>query len=73
MKRMIWVTIALGFIGLSIVGCSSFLPKPKPDPSKIFVLFSPIEATERQDSDPLGRFRSASVRSDYLHILTGER
>jgi uncharacterized protein len=51
-KRVIWVTIALGFIGLSIVGCSSFLPKPKPDPSKIFVLFSPIEATERQDSNP---------------------
>ena len=51
MKRVMRVMIALGLIGLSLAGCSSFLPKPKPDPSKIFVLFSPIEATERQDSD----------------------
>ena len=52
MKRVIKLTIALGLIGLSLAGCSSFLPKPKPEPSKIFVLFSSIEATERQDSDP---------------------
>ena len=52
MKRVMRVMIALGLIGLSLAGCSSFLPKPKPDPSKIFVLFSPIEATERQNSDP---------------------
>jgi uncharacterized protein len=51
-KRVMRVMIALGLIGLSLAGCSSFLPKPKPDPSKIFVLFSPIEATERQNSDP---------------------
>jgi uncharacterized protein len=51
-KRLNKVMIALGLIGLSLAGCSSFLPKPKPDPSKIFVLFSPIEATERHDSDP---------------------
>jgi uncharacterized lipoprotein YmbA len=51
-KRVIKLTIALGLIGLSLAGCSSFLPKPKREPSKIFVLFSSIEATERQDSDP---------------------
>jgi uncharacterized protein len=51
-KRVTGVTMALGLMGLSLAGCGSFLPKPKPDSSKIFVLFSPIEATERQNSDP---------------------
>ena len=55
MKRVIRVMITLGLIGLSLAGCSSLLPKPKPNPSKIFVLFSPIEATERQNSDPSGQ------------------
>ena len=52
MKRVVWITIALGLIGFSLAGCSSFLPKPKPNPSRIFVLFPDIEAAERQNSDP---------------------
>ena len=55
MRRVIRVTIALGLIGLSLAGCSSFLPKPKPNSSKIFVLFSPLQAAERQDSDHSGQ------------------
>ena len=55
MKRVIKVTIVLGLIGLSLAGCSSFLPKPEPNPSRIFVLFSDIEAAERQNSDPSGQ------------------
>ena len=55
MKRMIRITIALGLIGLSLAGCSSFLPKPKPNPSRIFVLFPDIEAAERQNSDSSGQ------------------
>jgi uncharacterized lipoprotein YmbA len=54
-KRVMRVTLALGLIGLSLAGCSSFLPKPKPNPSKIFVLFSNIEAGERQNSNPSGQ------------------
>ena len=52
MKRVIQVTIALGLIGLSLAGCSSFLPKPNPNATRIFVLFPDIEAAERQNSDP---------------------
>jgi len=51
-KRVIQVTIALGLIGLSLAGCSSFLPKPNPNATRIFVLFPDIEAAERQNSDP---------------------
>ena len=51
MKSVIRITIALGLMGLSLGGCSSFLPKPKPDPSRIFVLFPDIEASERHNSD----------------------
>ena len=55
MKRAIKVTIALGLVGFSLAGCGSLLPKPKPDSSRIFVLFSPLQAAERQDSDPSGQ------------------
>ena len=55
MKRVIRITIALGLIGLSLAGCSSFLPKPKSNPSRIFVLFPDIEASEQQNSDPSGQ------------------
>jgi uncharacterized protein len=54
-KRVIRVTIALGLIGLLATGCGSFFPKPRPDSSRIFVLFSPLEATQRQDSDHSGQ------------------
>jgi uncharacterized lipoprotein YmbA len=54
-KRVIRVTIALALMGLSLAGCSSFLPKPTPNSSKIFVLFSPLKATERQDLDRPGQ------------------
>jgi uncharacterized protein len=54
-KRLNRVTIALGFMGLSLAGCGSFLPKPKPSSSRIFVLFSPLQAAERQDLDPSGQ------------------
>jgi len=52
---MIRVTIALSLMGLSLTGCSSFFPKPTPNSSKIFVLFSPFQAAERQDSDHSGQ------------------
>ena len=55
MKRLNRVAIALGFMGLSLAGCGSFLPKPKPSSSRIFVLFSPLHAAERQDSDLAGQ------------------
>jgi len=42
-------------MGFALSGCSSFLPKPKPNPSRIFVLFSPIESAERKDLDPSGQ------------------
>ena len=32
-----------------------FLPKPTPNSSKIFVLFSPLKAAERQDLDRSGQ------------------
>ena len=51
MKPMIRVTIALSLMSLSLTGCSSFFPKPTPNSSKTFVLFSPLPAAERQDSD----------------------
>jgi len=54
-KRLNRVAIALGFMGLSLAGCGSFLPKPKPSSSRIFVLFSPLHAAERQDSDLAGQ------------------
>jgi len=52
---MIRVTIALSLMSLSLTGCSSFFPKPTPNSSKIFVLFSPFQAAERQDSDHSGQ------------------
>jgi uncharacterized protein len=55
MKPMIRVTIALSLMALSLTGCSSFFPKPAPNSSKIFVLFSPLQAAERQDSDHSGQ------------------
>ena len=55
MKPMIRVTIALSLMSLSLTGCSSFFPKPTPNSSKIFVLFSPFQAAERQDSDHSGQ------------------
>ena len=55
MRRVIGVMIALGLIGLSLAGCGSILPKPKPNSSRIFVLFSPLQATERQDLDRPGQ------------------
>ena len=55
MTRVIRLTIALGLMGFALSGCSSFLPKPKPNPSRIFVLFSPIESAERKDLDPSGQ------------------
>ena len=55
MKRVIRVMITLGLVGFSLAGCSSLLPKPKPDPSRIFVLFPDIEAAERQNPDPSGQ------------------
>ena len=55
MKRVTRVTIALGLMGLSLAACGSLLPKPNPNSSRIFVLFSPIEAAERQDLDPSGQ------------------
>ena len=55
MKRVIRTTIALGLMGLSLAGCGSFLPKPTPNSSKIFALFSPLKATERQDLDRPGQ------------------
>jgi uncharacterized lipoprotein YmbA len=54
-RRVIGVMIALGLIGLSLAGCGSILPKPKPNSSRIFVLFSPLQATERQDLDRPGQ------------------
>jgi hypothetical protein len=54
-KRVIGATIALGLMGLWLAGCGSFLPKPTPSSSKIFVLFSPLKATERQDFDRTGQ------------------
>jgi uncharacterized protein len=54
-KRVTRVTIALGLMGLSLAACGSLLPKPNPNPSRIFVLFSPIEAAERKDLDPSGQ------------------
>jgi len=72
-KRVTGVTIALGLMGLSLAGCGSFLPKPKPSSSRIFVLFSPLQVAERQDSDLAGQIRSALVRSDYLDTLIDER
>jgi uncharacterized lipoprotein YmbA len=54
-KRLNRVAIALGFMGLSLAGCGSLLPKPKPSSSRIFVLFSPLQAAERQDSDLAGK------------------
>ena len=55
MKRVIRVMITLGLVGFSLAGCSSLLPKPKPGSSRIFVLFSPLQAAERQDSDHSGQ------------------
>jgi uncharacterized protein len=54
-KRVIRVMIALGLMGLSLAACGSLLPKPNPNSSRIFVLFSPIEAAERKDLDPSGQ------------------
>ena len=55
MKRALRVTIALALMGLSLAGCGSFLPKPKPNSSRLFELFSPLQAVERQDSDTPGQ------------------
>jgi uncharacterized protein len=55
MKPVIRVTIALGLMGLSLAGCGSLFPKPSPNPSRIFVLFSPLQAAERQDLDRPGQ------------------
>ena len=55
MKPVIRVTIAFGLLGLSLAGCGSLFPKPNPNPSKIFVLFSPLQAAERQDLDRPGQ------------------
>jgi uncharacterized protein len=55
MKRVIRVTIALGLMGLSLAGCGSLFPKPSPNPSRIFVLFSPLPPAERQDLDRAGQ------------------
>ena len=52
---MISVTIALGLLGLSLAGCGSLFPKPSPNPSRIFVLFSPLQTAERQDLDRPGQ------------------
>jgi len=54
-KRAVRVTIALALMGLSLAGCGSFLPKPKPNSSRLFELFSPLQAVERQDSDTPGQ------------------
>jgi len=51
-KRVIRVTITLGLICFWLAGCGSFLPTPRPNSSRIFVLFSPLKEAERQDSDP---------------------
>jgi hypothetical protein len=62
MKPVIRITIALGLMALSLAGCGSLLPKPTPSSSKIFVLFSPLKAAERQDLDRPGQIsRSRSV------------
>jgi len=42
-------------MGLSLAGCGSLFPKPSPNPSRIFVLFSPLQAAERQDLDRPGQ------------------
>ena len=55
MKPVIRITIALGLMALSLAGCGSLLPKPTPSSSKIFVLFSPLKAAERQDLDRPGQ------------------
>jgi len=55
MKPVIRATIALGLMGLSLAGCGSLFPKPSPNPSRIFVLFSPLQAAERQDLDRPGQ------------------
>jgi uncharacterized protein len=55
MKPVISVTIALGLMGLSLAGCGSLFPKPSPNPSRIFVLFSPLQSAERQDLDRPGQ------------------
>ena len=51
MKPVISVTIAFGLLGLSLAGCGSLFPKPSPNSSRIFVLFSPLQTAERQDLD----------------------
>ena len=55
MKPVIRITIALGLIGSVACGMWQFLPKPTPSSSKIFVLFSPLKAAERQDLDRPGQ------------------
>ena len=55
MKPVIRITIALGLMALSLAGCGSLLPKPTPSSSKIFVLFSPLQAAERRDLDRPGQ------------------
>ena len=55
MKPVIRVTIAFGLLSLSLAGCGSLFPKPSPNPSRIFVLFSPLQAAERQDLDRPGQ------------------
>jgi uncharacterized protein len=55
MKPVISVTIALGLMALSLAGCGSLFPKPSPNPSRIFVLFSPLQTAERQDLDRPGQ------------------
>jgi len=52
---VISVTIAFGLLGLSLAGCGSLFPKPSPNPSRIFVLFSPLQTAERQDLDRPGQ------------------
>jgi len=55
MKPVISVTIAIGLMALSLAGCGSLFPKPSPNPSRIFVLFSPLQTAERQDLDRSGQ------------------
>src|SRR5262245_9638167 len=48
MNRLIKLITALVVIGLSLAGCGNLFPPSQPNSSKIYLLASPLKATDRQ-------------------------